>query len=97
LVSHKDYPEEKTEVIYGIENITQATLERFSSTKVNIDSCIDPLNPSTIMNARSIVEAIKNRHKTGIKLRVITEITNDNLCYCKELMKIVTEVRHYYY
>jgi two-component system, OmpR family, sensor histidine kinase VicK len=94
LVSHKDYPEEKTEVIYGIENITQATLERFSSTKVNIDSCIDPLNPSTIMNAKPIVGAITDQHKRGIKSRVITEITKDNLHYCKELMKIITELRH---
>jgi hypothetical protein len=49
LTSQKDYPPEKTEVIYGIEEITRRTLERFSSTKINIDSCIDPLNPSTNM------------------------------------------------
>ena len=68
--------------------------ERFSSTKANIDSCIDQLNPSTIMNAKPILEAIANQHKRGIKSRVITEITKHNLYYCKELMKIVTEVRH---
>jgi hypothetical protein len=87
-------PEEKTEVIYGIQNIIQGTLERFSSTKVNIDSCIDPLNPSTIMSAKPIVEAITDGHRRGIKSRVITEITKDNLYYCKELMKIITELRH---
>jgi hypothetical protein len=56
LASGKDYPEEKTEVIYGIEEINRRTLERFSSTRINVDSCIDPLNPSTIMcktNCRS--------------------------------------------
>jgi two-component system, OmpR family, sensor histidine kinase VicK len=94
LVSYKDYPEEKTEVIYGIENINKSTVERFYSTKTSIDSCIDPLNPSTIMNAKPIVEAIVDFRRRGIKSRVLTEITKDNLHSCKELMKIVTEVRH---
>jgi two-component system sensor histidine kinase VicK len=30
----------------------------------------------------------------GIKLRYLTEITKDNIDYCKELMKIVDEFRH---
>jgi two-component system, OmpR family, sensor histidine kinase VicK len=94
LTSGKDYPEEKTEVIYGIEEIIRRTLERFSSTRINVDSCIDPLNPSTIMNTKQIVEAISDLKNRGIKIRVITEVTCDNLHYCKELMKIVTEVRH---
>ena len=34
---------------------------------------------------------IKRRHG---KIRVITEITNENLRYCKDLMKIVDEFRH---
>ena len=94
MASGKDYPEEKTEVIYGIEEINRRTLERFSSTRINVDSCIDPLNPSTIMSAKPIVEAISDLKNRGIKIRVITEVTSDNLHYCKELMKIVTEVRH---
>jgi two-component system sensor histidine kinase VicK len=94
LASGKDYPEEKTEVIHGIEEINRRTLERFSSTRINVDSCIDPLNPSTIVSAKPIVEAISDLKNRGIKIRVITEITSDNLHYCKELIKIVTEVRH---
>jgi hypothetical protein len=52
--------EEKTEVTCGIEKIKQRTLERFSSTRDKVDSCIDPLNPPTIMNAKPIVDAIKD-------------------------------------
>jgi two-component system, OmpR family, sensor histidine kinase VicK len=39
---------------------------------------------------RSFVDA-KNR---GVKLRYLTEITDANISYCKELMSIVDEVRH---
>src|SRR5919199_1634972 len=32
--------------------------------------------------------------KRGVKIRLITEITKENVHYCKELAKIVTEMRH---
>jgi hypothetical protein len=41
--------EEKTEIIYGIENIIRRTLECFSSAKIKVDSCVDALNPPTTM------------------------------------------------
>ena len=46
------------------------------------------------MNAKPIVDAIIDLKKRGIKRRLITEITKDNLDACKEIMKITTEVRH---
>ena len=30
----------------------------------------------------------------GVKLRYVTEITEDNIGYCKELIKLVNELRH---
>ncbi|HEX6378454.1 MAG TPA: hypothetical protein VFZ60_05175 [Nitrososphaeraceae archaeon] len=46
------------------------------------------------MNAKPIVDAIIDLKKRGIKTRLITEITRDNLDACKEIMKITTAVRH---
>jgi hypothetical protein len=85
---------ERTEVIYGFENIIKITLDRFSLTKRTIDSCIDKSHPATIMTTESIIEGISNMKIRGIKIRVITEITRDNILYCKQLMKITTELRH---
>ncbi|MGC1131761.1 MAG: hypothetical protein WA941_02970 [Nitrososphaeraceae archaeon] len=50
--------EEKTEVIYGIENIIQRTLECISSARIKIDSCVDALNPPTTMTTKPIVDAL---------------------------------------
>jgi sugar-specific transcriptional regulator TrmB len=86
--------EERTEIIYGFENIIKITLDRFSLTKHTIDSCIDKSNPETIMTVKPIVKAISDNSLRGIKSRVITEITRDNILYCKQLMKIITELRH---
>jgi hypothetical protein len=38
-------------------------------------------------------DAYKNMKKRGIKIRSVTDITKDNLNYCKELMQYA-EVRH---
>lgn len=86
--------EERTEVIYGFENIVKMTLARFFLTKQTIDSCIDMNNPETIMTTEPVVKGISDIALRGIKSRVITEITRDNILYCKQLMKIVTELRH---
>lgn len=38
--------EEKTEVIYGAENIINDTLERLYAAKESVDNCIDSTAPS---------------------------------------------------
>ena len=85
---------EKTDVIYGMENIINITLNRFSLTEYRIDSCIDKSNPKTIITTEPIVNGIIENNKRGIKSRVITEVTKDNILYCRELMKLSIELRH---
>jgi two-component system sensor histidine kinase VicK len=94
LANNNSYPDEKTEVIRGLENIIKATLTRVSLTKHTIDSCIDKDNPKTIMTHNRIISAIIHIKNRGIRSRVITEITKDNLSYCKELINLTSEVRH---
>ncbi len=86
--------EQKTEVISGIENIIKTSLTRFSLTKHTIDSCIDKDNPKTIMTQNRIVTAIIDINNRGIRTRIITEITRDNISYCKDLINLNSEVRH---
>ena len=40
------------------------------------------------------MKAFLDAKSRGVKLRYITEITEDNVSYCKELIKIVDELRH---
>ncbi|TVP41828.1 sensor histidine kinase [Candidatus Nitrosocosmicus arcticus] len=62
--------------------------------KKKIDSCVSSTAPSVIIEGEPIKDAriasVKNR---GIKLRYVTEITADNLAYCKEMLKF-SEIRH---
>jgi signal transduction histidine kinase len=62
--------------------------------KVGMDLFGEKNGPSIIMEydvyRNNYIEVIKR----GGKIRLITEITKENLHYCKELRKIVTEMRH---
>jgi two-component system, OmpR family, sensor histidine kinase VicK len=86
--------EEKIQDIYGVENVISVSLNCFAQAKVSHDSCGDFTLPSVIMTTEPIRNAYLQLLKRGIKTRLITEITEKNIAYCKELMNIVYEVRH---
>jgi two-component system, OmpR family, sensor histidine kinase VicK len=86
--------EEKTETIYEVENTISVSLNCFAQAKESHDSCGDFTLPSVIMTTEPIRNAYLELLKRGIKTRFITEITEKNIVYCKELMKIVYELRH---
>lgn len=86
--------EEKTEVIYGADNIVNSTLKLFSIARSNLDNCIDSTGPSMLMiPGHPIRRAHYEMKERGVKIRFITEITKGNMNHCKELMNI-GEVRH---
>ena len=76
--------EEKTEVIYGAENIINATLEQWSNLKQFADICTDSNGPSMfVISIHSITVTCCLLKDRGIKSRFIVKITKDNIQYCK--------------
>jgi two-component system, OmpR family, sensor histidine kinase VicK len=85
---------EGTEIIFGAENVIKKKLECFSRVQKRIDACYDSTGPSAILSAPPIVQAAATDFiKRGGKIRMVTEITDRNISYCKELMKY-QEIRH---
>jgi two-component system, OmpR family, sensor histidine kinase VicK len=94
VYSQEDYPEEKTDVIYGSEDIINNTLQLLSKCKSKTDNCTDSAGPSIfVIPNHPITKAFIGLKERGIKTRFIAEIKKDNIPYCKELMK-VCELRH---
>jgi two-component system sensor histidine kinase VicK len=85
--------EEKTIVLRGEERTTTALLEFAANTKTRIDVCADWLAPSVSVGVPELKNAMIDMVTRGVKYRYITEITKDNLVYCKELAKYI-ELRH---
>jgi two-component system, OmpR family, sensor histidine kinase VicK len=86
---------QNTKIFYGTNNSTKALVEFVSKAKQGIDSVIDSTAPSIIIGTDSIrkerLSAAKDR---GVKFRYVTEITKDNIYYCKEMLKFASEIRH---
>jgi hypothetical protein len=86
--------EEKTEVIYGDENIIRDTLEVYSVLTNSLDICNDSNGPSMfVIPNHPVTRAYRELRERGIRLRFIAEVTKDNIVYSKELMKNC-ELRH---
>jgi two-component system sensor histidine kinase VicK len=85
--------EEKTEVIYGEENVTNWALQRLSSVNKTLDLCGDRYGPLIIVANEQIMRKYIELHDRGVRQRSITEITRENVIACKKLMKF-QELRH---
>jgi two-component system, OmpR family, sensor histidine kinase VicK len=90
--SPSDY-EEKTEVIYGEENVTKWAVGKLSTITKSLDLCGDRYGPSIILATEQVMQGYIELHARGVKQRVITEITEENIMQCKQLMKF-QELRH---
>ena len=84
---------EITEVLYGNENIIKKTLETFSWTERTLEACIDHTELAMHVNTSPIWNGLNKLKERGVKLRLVTEITVDNISYAKKMMEIA-EVRH---
>ncbi len=85
---------ERTEVLYGTENVVNKELQFFSRAKTGIDTCMDDSRPSLAIGIESIKRSFLDAKSRDVRLRYLTEITNSNISYCKELMSIVNELHH---
>ena len=65
-----------------------------SQTNNRVDACVDYTRPSLAIDFLALKNAFINAKKRGVKLRYVTEITRDNISYCKLLTTIVDELRH---
>src|SRR5919206_937632 len=84
---------EITEVLSGQEYV-MSTIFQFLSQANKIDSCGDYKAPSLIFEVKEYKKLLSDIKAKGIQLRYITDITKDNIHYCKDLLKFAKEIRH---
>jgi two-component system, OmpR family, sensor histidine kinase VicK len=85
---------ERTEVLHGKQNVIGAELQFFSDSDKKIDTCMNYTRPALAITIEPVRNAFIDAKKRGIKLRYLTEVTKDNIAYCKDLIPIVDEMRH---
>jgi two-component system, OmpR family, sensor histidine kinase VicK len=83
-----------TQIIHGEQNVVNTLMQIISNTKHKIDACVDYTRPYLAIHINQLREVFLNAKKRGIKVRYLTEINKENLCYCKQLLTMVDELRH---
>ncbi|MGB7638906.1 MAG: HAMP domain-containing sensor histidine kinase [Nitrososphaeraceae archaeon] len=84
---------ETTEVLYGNDDIIRKTLETFSWIQNTLEGCVDHTEIAMHVTAFQIWDGLDQLKKRGVKIRMVTEITDSNICHAKKMMEIA-EVRH---
>jgi hypothetical protein len=85
---------EGVEILYGVDDTTKAIVKFIDKTKHRYNVYADSKTPSFVMNNEDIrTKFFEFKNKKGGYIRYITEITNENIDYCKQLMKVV-DLRH---
>jgi two-component system, OmpR family, sensor histidine kinase VicK len=85
---------ERTEVLHSEQNVVNTVLQFTSKAKSRIDACVDYTRPLLAVEIEQLRKAFLDARTRGVRLRYVTEVTEDNVSYCKELIKIVDELRH---
>ncbi len=84
---------ESIEVFYGIDKIINAIIDFVNGSKHRYDVYADSKGPLYVTKIEALRKAYIKFVSRGGQIRFITEITRENLSYCKEVMKLV-ELRH---
>jgi hypothetical protein len=84
---------EKIEIIHGLDKTTEAIIEFLYSAEVSMNICADHAWPSVAMGVEVYKKGLFELKTRNVKFRTITDVTKDNIEYCKELMQIA-ELRH---
>ena len=84
---------EKTQVLHGFEKTTEVIIRFLYSAEDHMNICADYTWPSVAMGVEVFKKGLYELKKRNVKSRFVTDITKDNIKYCKELMQI-SELRH---
>lgn len=84
---------EITAVLHGAERITTILVDFASNTKKELKICTDQAWPSVVTEVSDFNKALRDAKDRGVKIKVITEITDSNIGYCKSLLELC-DLRH---
>ena len=86
-------PIEMTEVVHGEEETTKSILKVFDETNQRYDVMASSAGPGIAICIEEFRQGLHQLAERGVQIRYLTDITEENLPYCKEL-ETIAELRH---
>ena len=85
---------EDTLVFYGVDAVINIVIQFLNQTNKTVYACVDQTRPILTLDILVLKKAFEDAKRRGVKLMYVTEITKENLSYCKQLMEMTYELRH---
>jgi len=93
--SRRERPKkEDTLVFYGVDIVINTVIQFLNQTTKTVYACVDQTRPILTLDILVLKIAFEDAKRRGVKLMYVTEITKENLPYCKQLMEMTHELRH---
>ena len=79
---------EDTLVFYGVDAVINTVIHFLNQADKTVYACVDQTRPILTLDILVLKKAFEDAKRRGVKLMYVTEITKENLSYCKHLMKM---------
>jgi hypothetical protein len=80
---------ETIETLCGNDEITNRTLEVFKTTKKTIEACAGRDEVAMQVTHEWHMQGLLQLKEKGVEIRIVTQVTKENLEYCKIYSKVV--------
>jgi signal transduction histidine kinase len=94
LLTSNANSQKTSEILYGADKAVGRGVQFMRNVREKMDIFFDHKAPSIVIDLEEYRNGYIDIRGRGSKIRAFTEITKENIQYCKELMKIVDELRH---
>ncbi len=85
--------DENIQSLYGNDEILKSTLEILDSTRETIEGCIGKEEVEMHVSHETLWNALTALKHKGVKIRIVTQVTSDDLEFCKKFTEAV-ELKH---
>jgi two-component system, OmpR family, sensor histidine kinase VicK len=94
LLTSNANSQKTSEILYGADKAVGRGVQFMRNVREKMDIFFDHKAPSIVIDLEAYRNGYIDIRRRGSKIRAFTEITKENIQYCKELIKIVDELRH---
>ena len=94
LLTSNANSQKTSEILYGADKAVGRGVQFMRNVRKKMDIFFDHKAPSIVIDLEEYRNGYIDIRRRGSKIRAFTEITKENIQYCKELIKIVDELRH---
>jgi two-component system sensor histidine kinase VicK len=84
---------ERIDVLQHFQQVTDSLISFLRNAKESIEVCVDPASVFVIVSFPPYLQGCLDAKQRGVAIKIVTEITTENVDYCKQMMKFA-EVRH---